>query len=393
MASSKKYNRFDAYLLKGKFRRSGFENWRYVFTGISKATGEQKTFFIELYYVNPQISPGEAVIAQKTRPKIYDSELQYALAGTLDAKEAVEDEKFVPSYVLLKAGFLGENSRLFNCFYPAEKLSFVKSEQSFKLDNCIFGKDFLSGRVEVTGEDLLEKPELLCSSGSIKWNLHFEKTVESGPLCKTSRNLWAPLGAKTVFAGIVELNGTEYAVVPRSSSGYISKSWGERPCENFFHISSSNLTSMISGKSLGKSCFCVEGEFDKKLKGFIQIEELKLVLSHKGVLEKYTEIHSCCQMPVDADGEKLHWSVSFHKNKFVIDVDIYCKTSQMLVRKYEMPEGGRSLLEICGGGTGFGEIKVFKKVKKNLELLEHVSVMDAICDFGSVDADGEPVGQ
>ena len=385
MASSKKYNRFDAYLLKGKFRRSGFENWRYVFTGISKATGEQKTFFIELYYVNPQISPGEAVIAQKTRSKISDSELQYALAGTLAAKEAVEDEKFVPSYVLLKAGFLGENSRLFNCFYPAEKLSFVKSEQSFKLENCFFGKDFLSGKVEVTAEELLKKPELLCSAGSMKWNLHFEKTVESGPLFKSSRNVWIPLGAKTVFAGIVELNGTEYTVVPRSSSGYVSKGWGERPCENFFHISSSNLTSMIYGKSLGKSCSCVEGEFEKKLTGFIQIEDRRMILSGKGLFNKYTEIHSCSQMPVDADGEKLHWCVSFHKKKLVIDIDIYCKTSRMLVRNYELPEGGRTLLVICGGGTGFGEIKVFKKVKNNLELLEHASVMDALCDFGSVD--------
>ena len=37
MAASKKYNRFDNYLLKGKLRRKGFEWWRYIFTGINRA--------------------------------------------------------------------------------------------------------------------------------------------------------------------------------------------------------------------------------------------------------------------------------------------------------------------------------------------------------------------
>lgn len=386
MAASKKYNRFDNYLLKGKLRRKGFEWWRYVFTGINRATGEQKTFFVELYYINPLISPKKAIIAQKSQLKISDSDLQYALAGTLAASKANEEENFIPSYALLKAGFYGENGRQFNCFYPAEKLSYIKADQSFKLENCIFGKDLISGNIEVTEENLSEKPELLCSIGTMKWNLHFEKTIESAPLYKKKNDLWIPLGAKTVFAGIVELNGTEYTVVPRSSAGYISKSWGEKPIENYFHLSSTNFTSSISGKNLGKSCFCIEGEFKKKLNAFVELEGRKISLDGKGIFNKYSEIHSCSQMPVDADGEKLHWSVSVHWKKYVIDVDVYCRTSQMLIKNYELLEGGRALIEICSGGTGFGEIKIFKKIRKNLELLEHATIFDVICDFGSVDS-------
>ena len=55
--ASKKLSHFDNYLLKGKLRRNGYEHWRYVFTGVDKVTGEQRPFFIELYYINPLISP------------------------------------------------------------------------------------------------------------------------------------------------------------------------------------------------------------------------------------------------------------------------------------------------------------------------------------------------
>ncbi len=58
----------------------------------------------------------------------------------------------------------------------------------------------------------------------------------------------------------------------------------------------------------------------------------------------------------------------------------------MLIKNYELLEGGRALIEICSGGTGFGEIKIFKKIRKNLELLEHATIFDVICDFGSVDS-------
>ena len=66
-------------------------------------------------------------------------------------------------------------------------------------------------------------------------------------------------------------------------------------------------------------------------------------------------------------------------------MDIYCKTSEMFVRDYETPEGQRQLLKVLGGGTGFGEIRVYKKVGHNLELLEHANVNDAVCEYGSID--------
>ncbi len=385
MDLSKKNNHFENYLLKGKLKRNGFEHWRYVFTGINRTTGLQKTFFIELYYVNPLVSPKEPVIAQKSKLKLSKSELQYALAGTLSAQSAGEEVSVLPSYALVKAGVFGKGGKQLNSFKAAEKLDFFKGEQLLKVENCTFGCDLISGQIEVTETELRAKPELLCSAGKIKWNLHFEKNIQCGPLFNRKNTVWLPSGAKTVFAGSVELDGVEYSVVPRTSYGYIEKSWGLKPVNPFFHLSSSNLTSSISGKFLSKSSFCIEGEFENQLCCFVEIEGKKIILAGNTLFNKYSEIHNCTQMPADEEGEKLHWSVSVHRKKIVIDVDIFARTSQMLVRDYELPEGGKKLLKVLSGGDGYGEIKIFKKVKKNLELLEHVRVLDAVCDWGTVD--------
>ena len=41
--------------------------------------------------------------------------------------------------------------------------------------------------------------------------------------------------------------------------------------------------------------------------------------------------------------------------------------------------------KILGGGTGFGEVRIYKKVKKNLELIDHINTLDVLCEYGSTD--------
>ncbi len=133
MSASKKYSHYENYLLKGKFRRNGFERWRYVFTGLNRTTGDQRTFFIELYYINPLISPDKPILAQKSRPKISESDLQYALAGTASAQSVSQEFSVQPSYVLVKAGVYGVGGRQFNKFFPAKILYSIKKKVHSKL--------------------------------------------------------------------------------------------------------------------------------------------------------------------------------------------------------------------------------------------------------------------
>ncbi|MBQ4378382.1 MAG: hypothetical protein II821_04210, partial [Treponema sp.] len=270
----------------------------------------------------------------------------------------------------------------------SSQFAFVKNTDSFKVGECSFSSKGLSGSVLVTAQDLRVRPELLCNVGAMSWDLKFERSIENNPLYNRKNYLWIPIGTKTLFSGSVLVDNQEYVVLPKSSNGYIDKSWGETLNSPYFHISSGRLTSIITGRQMLNSCFALEGEFSGKLCAVINLEGAKYSVSNRKIFKKDVIIHDCSQLSDTAEGEKVHWSVSIHRGKFVIDIDIYCKASEMFVRDYEMPQGKRCLLKVLGG-TGNGEIRVYKKVKKNLELLEHANINDAICEFGQTEEVGK----
>lgn len=388
MAGSRKIRHFDQYVLRGKLRQEGFERWRYVFSALSRVTGRERKFFIELYIVNPALSPKSAVISQKSRLAYSESDLQYALAGTDSAAHANDELDVKPSYVLVKAGVFGNGGKQMNKFYASSLFGYVKSTENFKVGDCLFGSHSLFGAVSVTQQDLRIRPELLCNAGVMNWDLKFERAIECNPLYNRKNYLWTPIGSKSLFSGSVHLDNEEYVVLPKSSNGYIDKSWGERPNSPYFHLSSSKMTSIISGKALLNSCFALEGEFGGKLCATLNIEGEKYTVENRNIFKKDVIIHDCSQITDSIDGEKVHWTVSIHKGKFVIDVDIFCKGKDMFVRDYEMPQGKRCLLKILSG-SGTGEIRIYKKVGKNLELLEHANIYDAICEFGQTEEVGK----
>ena len=143
MAVSKVYKRLDHYVLKGRLRSEGFERWRYVFSAFSPSKGTERTFFIELYIVNPAVSPKTAVISQKSRLVASESDLQYMLAGTASAEKASEEVAVQPSYVLVKVGALGVGGKQMNKFYAPVQFSFVKSSGAFKVGECLFSTNAL----------------------------------------------------------------------------------------------------------------------------------------------------------------------------------------------------------------------------------------------------------
>ncbi|MCR4823171.1 MAG: hypothetical protein K5873_09915 [Treponema sp.] len=388
MAIPKVNKKINQYVLRGKLRQEGFELWRYVFSAISKTSGHERKFFIELYIVNPGLSPKVAVISQKSRLAVSESDLQYALAGTESASHANDELDVKPSYVLVKAGAFGTKGKCINKFLPSSSFSYVKNNGSFKAGDCQFSDKALLGSVEVTPQDLRIRPELLCNDGRMDWELKFERTMECGALYNRKALFWAPLGIKSFFSGFVHLDGEEYVVLPKSSNGYIDKSWGISPNSPYFHLSSSKLMSVISGKQMTSSCFAIEGEFGGKLSAMFNIEGNVFTIENKGIFKKNVIIHDCSQISDNSEGDRVHWTVSVHKGKYVIDVDVFCNGKDMFVRDYEMPHGKRCLLKILAG-LGHGEIRMYKKIGKNLELLEHANIVESLCEYGQSEEVGK----
>lgn len=87
-------------------------------------------------------------------------------------------------------------------------------------------------------------------------------------------------------------------------------------------------------------------------------------------------------MPENDDGEKLHWSVSVSDKKWIVDIDVFCATKDLLLRKLELPGGNRKTIEVLCGGNGTGMVKVYMQGKKNIELVEENSVENVFCELG-----------
>lgn len=397
MATSKKISGLEQYLLRGKLKSEGFERWRYSFKGFNKLSGSEKRFFIEMYLVNPSVSPNVAVIAQKSRVSLNSEyDIQQALSGNsgYDNRYLGHEVIAKPSYLLVKVGVYGKNGKQMNKFIASSQLNYTKTTATFRVGDCIFTSNSLIGAVTVTAADLRVKPELLCNEGSMDWELRYDckqRCKEQNVLFGTSTYSWVPLGLGVLFAGKVNLDGEEYIVEPEKSYGYIDKSWGQEFSNSYFQLSSSKLFSDITGKQLPSSFFSINGEFGNKkgLAGVICIGSNKYKLGGiLGGVSGLKEKHDCIQVPANDGDEKLHWTMSLEQGNTVVDLDIFCNASEMFVRDYEIPQGKKTVMKILGGGSGYGDIKIYKKIGRNLELIESARMNDVICEYGQLDKIG-----
>jgi hypothetical protein len=389
MASSK-IRRKEKFKLKGSLKKNGFDRWRLVTNGISTISGEEKTFLIEFYAVNPSVSPKDCVLGFKNRFDKSTEDFQYVLAGSDSAKNFQSQTFVIPSFLLFRAGVLSRGGVHVNSYFPCENLFSKSKEKILSAEgtggtNFVLTDDHTEGSVKVTKVDLTEHPEFLGGAGSFSWDLRFDKSIFFEPDYHSKNVCWAVLGGKTNCSGKIIFNGEEYSVSFKKSFGYYDKNWGRDFATPYFHLSSCNLTSAISGCLLENSAFAVQGEFREKLSVLLSLDG-KNIEFHADKFKKYSVSYDCQEINGNEDdGLSLHWTVSAHDRKYVLDIDVYCATKEMTLRDFESPGGGRKLMKVLAGGNGNGRLKLYKKMKKSLELIEQADIAKCLCEYGNLE--------
>lgn len=382
MAISKKSSKINRYQLNGSLKKNGLNNWRFVFNGVEKVTGQEKKFFIEFSMLNPGLSPEEAVLGFKPRVNISADDLQNVLAGSVSAKSIQSEAYVVPSYVVVRAGVLGIGAKQVCSYAAAKNFSMDQKKFFVEAEKFYFDEEKLSGRMDCSPGDVQEHPEYLCDSGILSWELRYEIRRDYAEGYSSKSSSWFPTGARTVFAGVFTIDGKEYEVLPKKSAGYIDRFWGKGVSFPWIHLSSTNLTSVISGKTLSESSFAVQGIYDNRVSAVVDLEGKSVVFDASKGKRSFEAIWDFTQMPESEGNEKLHWTVSLHNKTYVVDIDIFCPAGQMYVRSLELPEGSRKVLQMLCGGTGTGEIRLYKRIRKTLELIEHAHITSALCEYG-----------
>lgn len=125
--AAKKICRNEKLQLKGSLKKNGFDRWRLVTNAVNSVSGEEKTFFIEFYAVNPALSPKECVLGFKNRFNKSTEDFQYVLPGSETAKNFTSQTYVSPSFFMIKAGVLSASANQMNSYFPPEILSAKKA--------------------------------------------------------------------------------------------------------------------------------------------------------------------------------------------------------------------------------------------------------------------------
>lgn len=384
--------KIEKYMLKGALKRSGFEWWRMVTNATSKTTGEERTFFIEFYIVNPALSTDKCLFITRTNKQKTEEELFQALTSNEDIPDIQSSEEDVPekpSFIMVKAGTFQGKGKQINAFFSPDMLELGKKDFIIKLgDNaktsCMLGYDFTQGVVQVTRAKLKEMPELDCNVGTIGWNLKFERGINFDETYESSHTNYSVLAGKLLCSGSIVFDGEEYVVAREKSMAFYDKSWGKAFPEPYYHISSNNLSSQISGKKINEASLVIHGSYDKGLSVLLHLDGQSIEFNAKNS-SKYDLNFDCFEVQDGPRQNKIHWTISIADKKRVLDIDIFSATKQMFLRNYQCPQEGRKIMKILSGAEGVGEIRLYNKVKKNLETVEHARLLDGICEYGCIE--------
>lgn len=374
-------DRYDRLMLNKANCKNGYDRLRYVFCATSRLTGQEATFFIELEFLNPLLSKTEVVLGFDSKFDVSPKEIQTALANT---NIAIDSHIYPnPSYICVKAGILKAGGFQVANYYTFSQYSRDKKSRNLKVGECIFGTGSLKGRVCVKDADSFEKAAFLCKNGTFEWSLQFNRILGVSKVAFDKVSAWIPTGGKAFFSGEISCDNDVYAVSPASSFGYVEHDWGLSMNAPWFHISACKLTSIISGKLLERSYFAIQGEQHKALSLFCMIGDINL---HCMAGAKFHITWDCLEAPDEVENPRLHWSTSFCNSNYILDVDIFCKESDMTMRDYEQPCGQRTLLRLLSGGNGTGEIRLYRRFGKNMELIEHANIENCLCEYGNNEA-------
>lgn len=363
----------DLFMLKGPLGRKGYDWWWHSFTGYHHVTGEAKAFFVEYFIINPELGKDKPVFGQ--RP----------------------DQPAKPSYLMVKAGAWGENKKQLHAFYPIMDLNCSR-----KLLMLSVGKNFLSetrmyGEIKVSEENAKMHPEYMSDAGSMQWDLVIDKKIafhvgygasELFRRLNSFEMFWHAEGMKTEYSGTVIFDGEEYDVTAKKSYGYADKNWGSDFTSPWVWLSSCNMRSRLTGKSLLNSVINIGGGRPKAFGVPLQ-RKLLMDFFYEGVDYEYnfskfwmlTKIRFHCY----ETKKELVWKIAADSPTSALRLKAVCRKKDMLLINYEAPNGKKLHNRLWNGGTGEGRIKLYRKKDCKLILIDDIDMRNIGCEYGEYD--------
>lgn len=367
-------------MLKGRFARKGYDWWWHNFTAVNEETGEEKSFFIEYFTCNPK------------------SKRQGPVFGQLPENQK---NHIKPSYLMVKAGWWGTDATQLHRFFNWEQVHIGTNDKGFfvKAADCSACETSIKGTINISEEAANNHPEWMSDSGRLEWDIKVQKEIAfnvgygAGSLFRfltAFEMYWHAEGMKTKYSGTITANGTKYTIKNENSYGYADKNWGADFTSPWVWLSSNDLISKKSGRRLYNSVFDIGGGRPKAF-GIALNRQLLSDFWYEGNSYEFnfSKFWTGCKTEFECKETETEiiWYVRQETKKAVMESNISCQKNNMLLVKYEAPDGKKRHNRLWNGGTGQGTIKLYKKVRnsdkqKVLELIDEVEARHIGCEFG-----------
>lgn len=371
--------RRDQCMLTGKFGKQGYDWWWHSFTAYNEKTGEERPFFVEYFVCNPKLAEDEPVF------------------GQLPANKEAGKK---PSYLMVKAGTWLEDGAQLHRFFAWKDVD-MKWGTPFQVsaDDCFCNETEMRGKVSVSEEDSKAHPEWLCvGSGELEWDIKIEKNITfnvgygAGGLfrgLKAFEMFWHAEGIKTYYDGYITYKGEKYIVSKDTCNGYADKNWGKDFTTPWVWLSSNDLVSKKTGKRLNNSALEIGGGKPKcgpivlngKLLGCMYYEGQEFDFNFSKFWTGSKTKYECGE-----NDTQIVWHVDQKTRKGRLVSNFRCEKKDMLMVKYEAPNGTMLHNRLWNGGNGYGTVTLYDK-KGNV--IDEIEVKRMGCEYGVYD--GNPM--
>ncbi len=356
------------YRLKGPLAKKGYDWWWHSFTGKHHKTGEEKSFYIEYFVINPEISPDKIVFGQNS-------------------------DKAIPSYVMMNAGVWGKQKKQLHQFYPTQQLAYDKNYLKIRVNDCTLTETHIVGSIEAKEEQSNNK-EYMTDSGKMTWDLKVDKQIAYNVgygagrvmrLLHAFEMYWHAEGIKTLYEGHVLLDGERYIVDKETSFGYADKNWGKDFTSPWLWISSCHLVSKMTNRQLHNSAIELGGG-RPKIFGLPIKEKILIGIYYEGEMIEFNFSKfwkkSRVKFIFEETETKAVWKVKASNKEHKIKLTLECNLEDMLEINYEAPNGSKQHNHLLNGGTGRGYMKIYSK---DNTLIDDIAIFNAGCEYGEFD--------
>ena len=369
------------WMLDGRFKRKGYDWWWHNFTAVNEVTGEERSFFIEYFTCNPALAEAKGNASEP-------------VCGQLPENR---EKGIRPSYLMVKCGWWGENATQLHRFIGWKDVRILCDDSGYHLNavDCSACETRLIGNVNISAEEAAAHSEWMCNAGSMQWDIQVSKKVAfnvgygAGSLfrkLKAFEMYWHAEGMKTLYSGTIICNGEKYNVIPAKSFGYADKNWGADFTSPWVWLSSCDLVSHKTGKRLEDSVFDIGGGRPKAF-GIALNRKLLSDFWYEGKSYEFnfSKFWTLCRTKFDCKetDDKIIWYVRQETTKAIMETQVECDKSKMLLVNYESPDGAKRHNRLWNGGTGSGTVKLWKKrCFGKAELLDEIEAGHIGCEWG-----------